>query len=109
MRNFPGGVEKENDASVMRGEVASTPDMKAIPVNRRVEDIVRPAVHMDSTVFGFGCCCLQVTLQAKDVDESRFIYDQLAVMAPMSVFCSTVSYAILLACHSHSLCYCILV
>ena len=30
-----------------------------------------------------GCCCLQVTFQAQDVDESRFIYDQLAVLAPI--------------------------
>jgi glutamate--cysteine ligase catalytic subunit len=30
-----------------------------------------------------GCCCLQITFQAKDIEESRFIYDQLAVMAPI--------------------------
>jgi glutamate--cysteine ligase catalytic subunit len=38
---------------------------------------------MDAMAFGMGCCCLQITFQAKDVDESRFIFDQLAVMAPM--------------------------
>merc|ERR1712087_399971 len=30
-----------------------------------------------------GMCCLQVTFQARDVDESRFLYDQLAVLAPI--------------------------
>jgi glutamate--cysteine ligase catalytic subunit len=30
-----------------------------------------------------GCCCLQITFQATDVDESRFLYDQLAVLAPI--------------------------
>lgn len=33
--------------------------------------------------FGMGCCCLQVTFQAQDIDESRYIYDQLAVLAPI--------------------------
>ena len=46
-------------------------------------DAVRAAVHMDAMAFGMGCCCLQITFQATDVDESRFLYDQLAVMAPM--------------------------
>jgi hypothetical protein len=49
-------------------------------------DTLRAAVHMDAMAFGMGCCCLQITFQAKDVDESRFIFDQLAVMAPMYVF-----------------------
>ena len=32
---------------------------------------------------GMGCCCLQVTFQCRDVDESRHVYDQLAVLAPI--------------------------
>ena len=44
---------------------------------------VRAAIHMDAMAFGMGCCCLQITFQGKDVDESRFMYDQLAVMAPI--------------------------
>ena len=47
------------------------------------EDNVRPAIHMDAMAFGMGCCCLQITFQAQDVDESRFMYDQLAVVAPI--------------------------
>ena len=46
-------------------------------------DQLRAAIHMDAMAFGMGCCCLQVTFQAKDIDESRFMYDQLAVMAPI--------------------------
>lgn len=42
-----------------------------------------PHVHMDAMAFGMGCCCLQVTFQARDVDESRFMYDQLAVLSPV--------------------------
>ncbi len=33
--------------------------------------------------FGMGMCCLQVTFQARDVDESRYMYDQLAVLSPI--------------------------
>lgn len=40
-------------------------------------------IHMDAMAFGMGCCCLQVTFQARDVKESRLLYDQLAVMAPL--------------------------
>jgi glutamate--cysteine ligase catalytic subunit len=38
---------------------------------------------MDAMAFGMGCCCLQITFQAKDIEESRYMYDQLAVMAPI--------------------------
>jgi glutamate--cysteine ligase catalytic subunit len=47
------------------------------------QENVRPAIHMDAMAFGMGCCCLQITFQAKDMDESRFMYDQLAVVAPI--------------------------
>ena len=38
---------------------------------------------MDAMAFGMGNCCLQITFQAKNLDESRFIYDQIAVLAPI--------------------------
>ena len=38
---------------------------------------------MDAMAFGMGSCCLQITFQAKDVEESRFIYDQLALLTPI--------------------------
>ena len=40
-------------------------------------------VYMDAMAFGMGCTCLQVTFQARAVDESRHLYDQLAVLTPM--------------------------
>ena len=33
--------------------------------------------------FGMGCCCLQVTFQARSLPESRSLYDQLAVLTPI--------------------------
>lgn len=40
-------------------------------------------IVMDSSAFGMGICCFQVTLQGRDMDESRHLYDQLAVFAPL--------------------------
>jgi len=40
-------------------------------------------IYMDAMGFGMGCCCLQVTFQARDLDESRHLYDQLAVLCPI--------------------------
>lgn len=40
-------------------------------------------IHMDCMAFGMGMNCLQVTFQAGDIDESRYMYDQLAVLAPI--------------------------
>ena len=40
-------------------------------------------IDMDCMAFGMGSCCLQVTLQARDVTEARILYDQLATLAPI--------------------------
>jgi len=40
-------------------------------------------IQMDAMAYGMGCCCLQVTFQARDIDESRHLYDHLAVLAPV--------------------------
>mmetsp|Transcript_55041 Transcript_55041/g.141702 ORF Transcript_55041/g.141702 Transcript_55041/m.141702 type:complete len:552 (+) Transcript_55041:3-1658(+) len=40
-------------------------------------------IHMDCMAYGMGCCCLQVTFQCSDVAESRYLYDQFAVLAPI--------------------------
>lgn len=69
---------------------ATTPSSSAAAVEDtaylRVGDAVDMEVDyiaMDSMAFGMGLGCLQVTLQARDMDESRHLYDQLAVMAPL--------------------------
>lgn len=40
-------------------------------------------IVMDCAAFGMGCACLQVTIQGRDLSETRYLYDQLAVMAPL--------------------------
>jgi len=70
-------AEERTMSSGTTSEVLMTPRSSGDTEN------VRAAIHMDAMAFGMGCCCLQITFQAKDLDESRFIYDQLAVMAPI--------------------------
>lgn len=40
-------------------------------------------LELDAMAFGMGCCCLQVTFQCRDVDESTKVYDQLVALAPI--------------------------
>jgi len=40
-------------------------------------------VYADAMPFGMGSSCLQVTLQAKNIAESRHLYDQLASLTPI--------------------------
>lgn len=42
-----------------------------------------PSIHMDCMAYGMGCCCLQVTFQCSDMDESRYLYDQFTPLAPV--------------------------
>lgn len=40
-------------------------------------------VYMDSSIYGSGCCSLQVTIQAKNINEARRLYDQLLQLSPI--------------------------
>lgn len=44
---------------------------------------LKQSLVMNNSIFGPGCCCLQVTIQGRDISESRYLYDQLAIMAPL--------------------------
>ncbi|KAK4537587.1 hypothetical protein CDCA_CDCA13G3612 [Cyanidium caldarium] len=45
--------------------------------------VATDSVYMDAMGFGMGLSCLQLTLQAANMDEGRWLYDQLAVLAPI--------------------------
>ncbi|CUM53199.1 uncharacterized protein AC631_04920 [Debaryomyces fabryi] len=40
-------------------------------------------VYMDSMGFGMGSSCLQVTMQAQEINEARYLYDTLAPLTPI--------------------------
>ncbi|KAJ2534939.1 glutamate--cysteine ligase, partial [Coemansia sp. RSA 1933] len=48
-------------------------------------------IYMDAMGFGMGCCCLQITLQAPDVDRARRLYDQLATVGAVMMSLSAAS------------------
>lgn len=85
-----GSFDEQTLTSLQEGNVAllssPPPTEQSTEMIEEVEEdleTVRASIHMDAMAFGMGCCCLQITFQAKDMDESRFMYDQLAVMAPI--------------------------
>jgi hypothetical protein len=69
--------------AVLEADPKESPAVSQPEETKTSIETTRAAVHLDAMAFGMGCCCLQITFQAKDIEESRFIYDQLAVMAPM--------------------------
>ncbi|XP_050705297.1 glutamate--cysteine ligase-like [Eriocheir sinensis] len=40
-------------------------------------------IYMDALGFGMGCSCLQMTIQACNIDEARAIYDHLTPICPI--------------------------
>ncbi|CAF0977804.1 unnamed protein product [Adineta steineri] len=55
-------------------------------VNNNLQDNY---IHLDSSSVGWGCCCLQVTLQAQSFDESLHLYDQLIPLTAIFLSLST--------------------
>jgi glutamate--cysteine ligase catalytic subunit len=74
--NTETSVDQATTTTTAKSEQTSLPESLD-------KERVRPAIHMDAMAFGMGNACLQITFQAKDIDESRIMYDQLAVMAPI--------------------------
>ena len=62
--------------------VCDSKDPLKIPSSVQEADAL-PFVHADAMAFGMGCCSLQTTFQAKDLAESRHLYDQLAALTPV--------------------------
>lgn len=62
-------------------EKQTSPDMSLL--QKGLDTRVHEKIVMDSGAFGMGCSCLQVTLQGRDLSETRYLYDQLAMMAPL--------------------------
>lgn len=57
----------ENTKYPILGSLPSTPDH----------------VYMDAMGFGMGNCCLQMTFQACNINEARYLYDQLTPLCPI--------------------------
>ena len=42
-------------------------------------------IFMDHECFGWGCCSIQVTFQASDMQQAAVLYDQMTAIAPIIV------------------------
>ncbi|XP_030747860.1 glutamate--cysteine ligase catalytic subunit [Sitophilus oryzae] len=65
-----------------------------IPVDdsHRIRKAALPdCVYLDAMGFGMGCCCLQLTFQACNIDEARILYDQLTPLCPIMLAFSAAS------------------
>ncbi|XP_076117635.1 glutamate--cysteine ligase catalytic subunit-like [Mytilus galloprovincialis] len=49
------------------------------------------SIFMEGLVFGAGCCGLQTTFQMDNLDEARFLYDQLVNICPIMLALSAAS------------------
>eukprot|EP00178_Gracilaria_changii_P027385 TRINITY_DN873_c0_g1_i1.p1 TRINITY_DN873_c0_g1~~TRINITY_DN873_c0_g1_i1.p1 ORF type:complete len:742 (-),score=111.92 TRINITY_DN873_c0_g1_i1:7768-9993(-) len=72
---------KQSRDRIMRNDVENTSDIRML--DAALDTFVKDKIVMDSAAFGMGSSCLQVTIQGRDLSETRFLYDQLAVMAPI--------------------------
>ena len=77
-------IEEGAATSVTRGGTAAAVD----------DDDDAASIKMDAMAFGMGCCCLQVTMQCQNETQSRFIHDQMAVLAPLFLALSAATPAI---------------
>ncbi|KAF7980736.1 hypothetical protein HWV62_36753 [Athelia sp. TMB] len=70
-------VFPEDSVKILSGEAnangAEAKDGAALPDH----------IYMDAMGFGMGCCCLQLTFQACNVDEARRVYDALIPIGPI--------------------------
>nr|XP_012149230.1 PREDICTED: glutamate--cysteine ligase catalytic subunit isoform X2 [Megachile rotundata] len=55
------------------------PSLKDDSISAAKED----HIYMDAMGFGMGCCCLQLTFQACNIEEARTLYDQLTPLCPI--------------------------
>lgn len=63
------GTETETETTTTTATATAT----TTAAKPQSDEAVRAAIHMDAMAFGMGCCCLQITFQAKDMDESRCV------------------------------------
>ncbi|KAL4221497.1 hypothetical protein ACF0H5_019754 [Mactra antiquata] len=45
-------------------------------------------IAIDHALYGPACCCIQVTIQAKNLEEAKYLYDQLIPLCPIMAIIS---------------------
>lgn len=42
-------------------------------------------IYIDCLAIGMACSCIQVTMQCSDLEETKYLYDQLVPLCPIMV------------------------
>lgn len=74
---------KDKEAEFEHENALKTKEKRSLSHNVEQAERYPGFIHMDCMAFGMGMCCLQVTFQAKNMAESRHLYDHLGVLSPI--------------------------
>lgn len=80
------GENQDINIPVYKDELTPSPyldDFEALGDAKRQQAARPDHVYMDCMGFGMGLSCLQMTFQACNIREARFLYDQLAPLCPI--------------------------
>lgn len=81
-KNLTRNIRKRRGEKVSINLPVFMDEKTRIPVAGSIPEMPN-FVHMDAMGFGMGCCCLQMTFQACNIDEARTLYDQLTPLCPI--------------------------
>ncbi|GAW80252.1 gamma-glutamylcysteine synthetase [Plasmodium gonderi] len=51
--------------------------------SEKCKDPIKNYVYLDAMFFGMSMCCQQVTMSFPTIDDAKYLYDQLAIIAPL--------------------------
>ncbi|KAH7719127.1 gamma-glutamylcysteine synthetase [Aphelenchoides avenae] len=69
---------------IFKDENTPSPFKEDLQGDKEAEKAALPDhIYLDHMGFGMGLCCLQVTFQATNMDEARYLYDQLTPVTPV--------------------------
>uniref|UniRef100_A0A915D7R7 Glutamate--cysteine ligase n=1 Tax=Ditylenchus dipsaci TaxID=166011 RepID=A0A915D7R7_9BILA len=87
VRNIRGrrGQRVAINVPIFRDEKTPSPFKEEYTDPEAQQEALPDHIYMDHMGFGMGLCCLQMTFQAVNVDEARWLYDQLTPITPILV------------------------
>ncbi|KAI3411749.1 Zn finger-containing GTPase- Activating Protein for ARF [Globodera pallida] len=85
VRNIRGrrGAKVAINVPIFRDKNTPTPFTETFNDPEAAQAALPDHIYMDHMGFGMGLCCLQMTFQAVNVMEARWLYDQLTPITPI--------------------------
>uniref|UniRef100_A0A914HC80 Glutamate--cysteine ligase n=1 Tax=Globodera rostochiensis TaxID=31243 RepID=A0A914HC80_GLORO len=85
VRNIRGrrGAKVAINVPIFRDKNTPTPFTETFNDPEAAQAVLPDHIYMDHMGFGMGLCCLQMTFQAVNVMEARWLYDQLTPITPI--------------------------